>query len=97
MSVPYSFCTNEYHKPQRGENANEVLKQLRTLRISLDDEQKQEVASVYGSYNEFRKKNMGRIIFTDDGTPLDTQWQELSAMYPAFFDSIITNERLARR
>ena len=69
-----------------------MLKHLRTLRVSLNDEQKQEVASVYGSYNEFRKKNMGRIIFTDDGTPLDTQWQELSEMYPAFFDSSVTAE-----
>lgn len=83
---------HEYHKPQRDEYANEVLKHLRTLRVSLNDEQKQEVASVYGSYNEFRKKNMGRIIFTDDGTPLDTQWQELAKMYPAFFDSGITAE-----
>lgn len=83
---------HEYHKPQRDEYASEVLKHLRTLRVSLNDEQKQEVASVYGSYNEFRKKNMGRIIFTDDGTPLDTQWQELSKMYPAFFDSSVIAE-----
>ena len=77
---------NESHKPVRDEYADSILKELRTMRVSLDDTQKKEVAYYYGSFNNFRKKNMGRIIITNDGIPLDSAWQELAEMHPAYFD-----------
>ena len=77
---------NEYHKPVRDEYATQILNHLRTSRISLDDLQKGEVAHKYGSYENFRKKNMGRVIFANDGISLDTAWQELAEMYPTYFD-----------
>lgn len=77
---------NEYHKPVREEYADNVLKHLRTMRVSLDDAQKAEVAHIYGSFNNFRKKNMGRIIITNDGISLDSAWQELAESYPMYFD-----------
>ena len=77
---------NEYHKPVRDEYADTILKDLRTMRVSLDDAQKAEVAHIYGSFNNFRKKNMGRIIITNDGIPLDSAWQELAESYPMYFD-----------
>ena len=82
---------HEYHKAQRSEFANSVLKDLRTKRIALNDNQKQEAADLYGSYEEFRKRNMGRIIITDSGVSLDTQWAELSKAYPTLFDESITS------
>ena len=82
---------NEYHKPVRDEYANEILKHLRTARISLSESQKNEVAYKYGSYNDFRKKNMGRVIFTDNGLPLDSSWQELAEMYPMYFDKDVNS------
>ena len=77
---------NEYHKQVRDEYADSVLKELRTMRISLDDAQKAEVAYRYGSFNNFRKKNMGRIIITNDGISLDSAWQELAENHPMYFD-----------
>ena len=82
---------NEYHKPIRNEDANEVLKHLRTMRVSLDDVQKAEAAYYFGSFNNFRKKNMGRIIIANDGLPLDSAWQELAELYPAYFDKDINS------
>lgn len=82
---------HEYHKAQRSEFANSVLKDLRTKRIALNDNQKQEAADLYGSYEEFRKRNMGRIIITDSGVSLDTQWAELAKAYPTLFDESITS------
>lgn len=82
---------HEYHKAQRSEFADSVLKDLRTKRIALNDNQKQEAADLYGSYEEFRKRNMGRIIITDSGVSLDTQWAELAKAYPTLFDESITS------
>ena len=82
---------HEYHKAQRSEFANDILKELRTMRVSLNAEQKLEAANLYGSYENFRKRNMGRIIFTDSGVSLDTQWAELAKAYPALFDENITS------
>lgn len=54
--------------------------------FSLTEEQQQEVASVYGSVQDFRKANMGRFIVRNDAASLDAQWEELSTMWPELFD-----------
>jgi hypothetical protein len=77
---------NEHHKPVRDDVANEILHYLRTTGISFDSGQKQEAAYRYDSFNNFRKKNMGRLKITNDGLPLDMAWQELASMYPGYFD-----------
>jgi hypothetical protein len=41
----------------------------------------------YENFNEFRKLNMGRLKFTKDGMGIDSVYQELSHLYPEFFDS----------
>ena len=83
--------SHEKHTRQRDEYADEVLKDLRSRRISLDDQQKQEAAHTYGSYNNFRQKMMGKVIIANDGIQLDSLWQELCDKYPAFFDSEVTS------
>ncbi len=44
------------------------------------------VPSGYENFNEFRKRNMGRLLFTKDGASIDSVYQELSNTYPEFFD-----------
>lgn len=73
-------------KPDRGEYTDEILKELRTMRICLNQGQRAEAASRYGSYNDFRKAMFGSVVFTKDGTPLDEVWQDLASRYPAVFD-----------
>ena len=41
----------------------------------------------YDSFNEFRRANFGRLKFTNDGVPIDVMYQELSNLYPEFFDA----------
>ena len=69
-------------KPDRGEYANDILRDLRGRKISLNDGQRAEVESRYGSYDNFRKSMFGSVIISKDGTPLDMVWQELSGQYP---------------
>lgn len=45
------------------------------------------VPTSYESFNDFRKKNMGRLKFTNDGMSIDSFYQELSSLYPEYFDS----------
>lgn len=45
------------------------------------------VPSSYENFNEFRKSNMGRLKFTRDGMSIDSVYQELSNLYPEFFNA----------
>lgn len=74
-------------KKQLDAFAADVLRELRGRRIYLDETQKKEAAYKFGSYNEYRKKMMGTVIFTDNGSvSLDSMWNELSSLYPSVFD-----------
>ena len=72
--------------------AGDILREIRSSRVSLDASQKEEAAYQFGSYNEFRKKAMGSVIVADQGAiPLDSQWQEWSSLYPNIFDPETTS------
>ena len=70
---------SEQYKPLRD--------RLRNAEIALSDTQKQEVALYYGSPEEFRRKNLGRIGLRNDGIPLDSLFPELAELYPEFLDA----------
>lgn len=76
---------SKYKKPDISDYAKDVLRDIRSVKIKLNDEQKSEVASEYGSYNEFRKRTMGTLVLSNEGISLDERWGELSAAYPHFF------------
>lgn len=86
------LMNHEYIKTERDEYSDSILKDLRNRRFYLDDLQKKEVAYRYGSYNEFRKKTMGRFVLTDKAEmSLDSMWQSLSEDYPNVFDKEVTS------
>lgn len=68
------------------EQAQEILDYLKTSKISLNELQKQEVASAYDSYNNYRKSLFGNTVLSDGGTPLDIVWKDLSERFPSIFD-----------
>lgn len=43
-------------------------------------------------YNAFRKQNFGKLKLGDEGISIDSAWQELSSMYPQYFDRNVVNE-----
>jgi len=54
--------------------------------ISLTEKQKQEAASLFDGYQNFRRKLWGRVKVTNDPhTLLDGNWEELSTQYPELF------------
>lgn len=76
---------SKFQKPDIDDGAKEILRELRSVNISLNDAQKAEISSVYGTYNNFRKRMMGSLVLSKDGISLDSRWQELSDMYPVLF------------
>ena len=74
-------------KPKRIDYADEILKEIRSIKIILYDAQMQEVAYAYGSYNAFRKSSFNRINLSNDGIKLDSQWSEWANAYPWVFDA----------
>ena len=81
---------NTVIKSELSQYAREILHDVRTSRISLDESQTAEAAYRFGSYNDFRKAMMGSVIVSKDGVPLDIQWQEWASTYPDIFDANIT-------
>lgn len=55
-------------------------------KIKLSEQQKKEIAYYYGSYDKFRRKNFGKIRLSEDGSTLDSLWDEMSELWPEFFE-----------
>lgn len=67
----------------------QVLKEIRSKKISLSDVQKQELESAYGM--SWNKAVFGRLNVSDDATmDLDSQWSEWANVYPGLFDAETT-------
>ena len=83
----------EHRKKDTGPDdySREILNTVRGMRIRLNDSQAVEAAGLYGSVNEYRKRMMGSVTISKDGTPLDMAWQELASLYPGEFDADVTD------
>lgn len=68
----------------------DVLDQLRNTKIFVPMEDRPDLASE-GGYQEFRRRNFGKIRFANDGISIDSLYQELSAQHPELFPDTITN------
>lgn len=71
--------------------AEEVLRELKGLRVSLNEGQLRNGAYAYGGVREFRNAAMGKFIISKQAMPLDSAWAELSASYPNLFDPEISD------
>lgn len=58
---------------------------LRKARISISPEHASDLMG-YENLQDFRRRNMGRLNITKDGTPVDSIYAELAATYPELFD-----------
>ena len=63
---------------------------MRNTAIAIDDKYKGDFDAV-GGWNDFRKKNFGRMNITNDGMSIDSLYQELSDLYPELFMKDIAN------
>ena len=70
------------------EDVKEVKKKVRSAKIKITDDVKSQITD----YEYFRKSNFGKLKLGKDGTYIDVLWQELSDMYPYYFDSEVTTE-----
>lgn len=75
---------SKYKNPDISEYSKDILREIRSVKIQLNDKQKNAVANKYGSYNEFRKKTMGTLVLSNEGMSLDQRWGELCDKYPMF-------------
>ncbi len=67
------------------DDALAILDEIRNTGINLSETQKTEVSHVFGSYNEYRKREMNRIKLRSEGVPLEAQWQEWAEEFPDIF------------
>lgn len=67
----------------------QMLENIRNTRISLSESQKKEAQYLFGK--NWNRNFFGKVIITDKGLPLDSQWQEWSSIYPGFFDADVND------
>lgn len=66
----------------------ELREYLRTTRVHLSEEDRSNIPD----FNDFRKKQMGRMrIVNEGGMSVDNMYQELLEMYPGMFDPELTH------
>ena len=91
MVIAEYLQDNVQIKPQMSDYARDVLRDIRGIKITLDDSQRAEAEYQYGSYEAFRKAAFGNVTFVKEGgIPLGSQWHEWASLYPGTFDSEIT-------
>lgn len=56
---------------------------LRQTKIYISETDRHDIPD----FNDFRKRNFGRIKIANDGTPIDSIYQELAEMYPELFNA----------
>ena len=59
----------------------EVKSELRRYRLNVSDAIKSEIPD----YNDLRRRNFGKVLFSRQGTAVDVAYEELSNMYPSHF------------
>lgn len=72
------------------EQYRDVLKRIKNTKIEVPMENRGDFDSE-GGYAEFRKKNFGKLTLVNKGTPVDTVYEELTALYPDLFSDEIIN------
>lgn len=72
------------------EQYRDLRNQVKNTKIKITDQDKADMASV-GGYNEFRKRNFGRMRLGSDGISVDSLYQELSSQHPELFAPDITH------
>lgn len=68
----------------------DVRKQIKDTKITLSEQDKADMEAS-GGYNEFRKRNFGRMKLGSDGISVDTLYQELTEQHPELFPEDITH------
>lgn len=68
------------------DNYKDLRDTLRNTPVSISDADRADITDA-DSFNEFRRKNFGSLRITNDGTRIDQLYQELSELYPNFFDA----------
>ncbi|MBP3920833.1 MAG: hypothetical protein J6D28_04635 [Bacilli bacterium] len=79
----YSDFKTEYTDP----NVKALKRIIRNTKIDMSYLKNQ-----ITDYNNFRKSNMGKLRLGNTGTQIDTFYEELSNMYPAYLDPEIITE-----
>lgn len=69
---------------QQYENFRQKLK---SYKIKLNEQQKAEVANLYDSYDNFRKRFFGTLNLSEQGTYLDSIWSELVDASNGYLDT----------
>lgn len=68
----------------------DLRNRVKNTKIKISDQDKADLAAA-GGYNEFRKRNFGKMKLGNDGISIDSLYQELSGQHPELFPDSITH------
>lgn len=76
-----------YTETYVNEQIKDVKRELRSYRLQVSDKIKGDIPD----YGDMVRRNRGRVIFANDGVPVDVAYDELNAAYPYFFPATVVN------
>ena len=84
----------QYTEKGVDEDLKAIKAELRNARVYVDDAIKGDITD----YGQFKKRNFGKIRFSNEGLPVDVVYMELAEKYPGYFPEDIINpsEQLQR-
>ena len=84
----------QYTEKGVDEDLKAIKAELRNARVYVDDAIKNDITD----YGQFKKRNFGKIRFSNEGLPVDVVYMELAENYPGYFPEDIINpsEQLQR-
>ena len=87
MDVAAYIDRHSQHNAPLDDYAANALNELKGKKIRLDETQKAEIRSEFGSMNEFRKRIAGTIQISDSGTmTMEDLWQDMRQDYSMLFN-----------
>lgn len=90
--VSYDIVKNTLVKnDEYAKMVQDVRRNLKGIKISIPESNKGDIASKYGSYNDFRRHNFGRFTLSDQGIPIDVVYSELNSQFGNMFPNDIIN------
>lgn len=88
VAMPVIEESTDYN-PDELQRYQTFKRNIKGLRIKLSDQQKEEVAYYYGSYENFRKKMFGTLTLVNEGTYLDNLWSEIVGFSEGYLEEDI--------
>ena len=94
---PAAQWVMEHTPAQLDPYAEAALAEMKGRTVKLNDGQRAEIVSQYGSIAAFKKALGSAVKISEEGLPLDVFFQEMAESFPGLFDQTVSDAQMGPR